>query len=89
MMTSLGAITIGQPCAWAIVKQEQANWSRPWSTNFHGDLLVHVGIGDGDKQWLQVAFGLSLTSDPPQGASLRYARMLTLFPRATQGCEGE
>jgi hypothetical protein len=45
MKTSLGAITIGQPDAWAIVKKGQANWRRAWSTNVHGDLLVHAGIG--------------------------------------------
>jgi hypothetical protein len=44
MKTGLGAITIGRPYAWAIVKKGQANWSRTWSTNFHGDLLVHAGI---------------------------------------------
>jgi hypothetical protein len=89
MKTSLGATTIGQPYVRAIVKRGRRIGGGPGAHISTAIYSYTRGSEDRDKQWLQGAFGLSVTSNPPQGASSRCARLLTWLPRAPMGCEGE
>ena len=76
MTANVRAITIRQPYAWAIIKKSKRIENRAWSTTSRGDLFIHAGVGYGDGQWRQEAFGLRVPPDPPRGAFVAMCRLV-------------
>lgn len=90
MTANLRAITITQPCAWAIVKKGQRIEDRTWSTKCGGDLFILAEVGYGDEQELQEEFGLHVPPDLPRGAFVAICRLADVVTESDDGWfEGE